>query len=115
MTKTFSPRFRAAPLSSARALLALCVGFGPSWVSAAELRLDDQNSGAAPVAGAQSPASARAAEAALGTTRFPSAVGVRAERTCLVLKNTVTIDGASQKAYGMICAGKDGVWRLVPF
>ena len=111
MTTNFSHRVRAA-------LVVLCVGFGASWVSAAELWLDDQSSGAAPTAIAQSRLSqsiARAAQAAPGTAKLPSPAGAPAKRTCLVLENTVTIDGAAERAYGMMCAGDDGVWRLVPF
>ena len=111
MTRNFSFRFRAA-------LVLLCIGFGASWVSAGELQLDEQNSGSAPFAEARSrvPQSiAQAAEASPGTTRRHSPADTHAKPTCLVLENTVIIDGASERAYGMMCAGGDGVWRLVPF
>jgi len=98
-----SLQLRAALRSAARAFVVLCIGLGPSWVSAAELRFDDESRSSAPLTVAQP----RAAD--------PSSAGASAKRTCLVLENTVIIDGAAQKAYGMICAGKDGVWRLVPF
>ena len=111
MTRNFSFRVRAA-------LVFLCIGFGASWVSAGELQLDEQNSGSAPFAEAQSRVSqsiAQAAEAAPGATKRLSPAEARAKRTCLVLENTVIIDGASERAYGMMCAGDDGVWRLVPY
>ena len=111
MTTNFALRFRAA-------LVILCVGFGACWVRASELQLDEQTNGSAPFAEPQPRVSqriAQAAGAAAGTTKRPSPAGARAQRTCLVLENTVIIDGAAERAYGMMCAGGDGVWRLVPF
>jgi hypothetical protein len=111
VTRNVSFRFGAP-------LVLLCIGFGASGVSAGELRLDDEDSGAAPFAEARShvPQSiAQATEASPATTSRLSPADKRAKRTCLVLENRVIIDGASERAYGMMCAGDDGVWRLVPF
>jgi hypothetical protein len=129
---SFAPRFQAAFRSSAATVLVVsCVGSSPSWGSAAEvwpaevraatiphphllpatLMLEAaRNDGSALTAQAQlrAPGAARATEAG------PVHAGVPAERTCLVLENTVVIAGVSQRAYGVICAGNDGIWKLVP-
>ena len=132
MKTSFPPRFQAAFRSSAAAVLVVsCVGSSPSWGSAAEvwpaevraatiphphllpatLMLEAaRNDGPTLTAQAQlrAPGTARATETA------PAHAGVPAERTCLVLENTVVIAGVSQRAYGVICAGNDGIWKLVP-
>ena len=130
MKTSFALRFQAAFRSSAATMLVVsCVGSSPSWGSAAEvwpaevraatiphphllpatLMLEAaRNDGPALTAQAQlrRPSTAQATETARA--------GVPAERTCLVLENTVVIAGVSQRAYGVICVGNDGIWKLVP-
>jgi hypothetical protein len=129
---SFASRFQAAFRSSAATVLVVsCVGSSASWGSAAEvwpgevraatiphphllpatLMLEAaRNDGPALTAQAQlrAPGTARATETA------PAHAGAPAERTCLVLENTVVIAGVSQRAYGVFCAGNDGIWKLVP-
>jgi hypothetical protein len=83
----------------------------------ATLTLEDaQDDGPALAAEAQlrAPGIARATEAAPETEKLRSHGRVPAERTCLVLENTVVIAGVAQRAHGVICTGNDRIWTLVP-
>jgi hypothetical protein len=88
-----------------------------SLLREARTLLDTRNDGPGSTeeAAPRAPATAEATDADRGAEKLPSHAQATAEPTCLVLKKTVVIDGTPQKAYGMICARNDGVWRLVPY
>ena len=114
VTTRMSRELRSTALAAA--VLALGIGPARAWegrtphvaitptVLPARILLDDAEDATPPQEAPQGSRMRRAATAPRD----------QADRMCLVLQTTVVIDGARQKAYALLCAGRDGIWRLTP-